>query len=149
VTAIGARDTAYGMSQRNVDALLKASNAASAATTVDGRESFLSIFDPEIEWISREGAPDTQGEFHGIEEARQYYRRWASAWAEWRWEIEDVRARGDLVVTRTWVTGRGRGSGLVLDMRLGQIWTFRNGKVVRYEALPSWEEALAAAGIRA
>jgi ketosteroid isomerase-like protein len=80
-------------------------------------------------------------------EAREYYRRWAAAWSEWDWEIEDVRERDDVVVTRTWVTGRGRGSGLVLDMRVGQVWTFRDGKVVRYEALPSWEDALAAAGI--
>jgi ketosteroid isomerase-like protein len=52
-----------------------------------------------------------------------------------------------VIVTRTLATGRGRGSGLELDMRIGQIWTFRNGRVVRYESLPSWEEALAAAGI--
>jgi ketosteroid isomerase-like protein len=27
-------------------------------------------------------------------------------------------------------------------MRIGQIWTFRDGKVIRYEAYPSWESAL-------
>jgi hypothetical protein len=32
-------------------------------------------------------------------------------------------------------------------MRIGQIWTFRDDKVVRYEALPSWELALEAAGL--
>jgi ketosteroid isomerase-like protein len=130
-----------------VETLLNASRAASAAATVEEREAFLSILDPEIEWISREGAPDVEGEFHGVEEARQYYRRWASAWAEWNWKIEEVRERDDLVVARTWVKGRGRGSGLVLDMRIGQIWTFRDDKVVRYEALPSWELALEAAGL--
>jgi ketosteroid isomerase-like protein len=46
------------------------------------------------------------------------------------------------------VTGRGRESGLILDMRIGQIWTFRGGKVIRYEAVPSWEVALEAAGLR-
>jgi hypothetical protein len=62
-------------------------------------------------------------------------------------EIEEARELGELVVTRTWVTGRGRGSGLVLDMRIGQIWTFRGGKVIRYESRPSWEEALEAVGL--
>ena len=51
------------------------------------------------------------------------------------------------MVTRTWLTGKGRGSGLVLDMRIGQVWTFRDGKIVRYEAFPSWERALNAAGM--
>jgi ketosteroid isomerase-like protein len=135
------------VSQENVARLLEASKAASAGATAKERESFLSILDPEIEWIARGGPPDLQGEFHGIERAREYYARWASAWAEWGWEIEEARGQGNLVVTRTWLTGRGRGSGLVLDMRIGQIWTFRDGKVIRYEALPTWEEALEDAGL--
>jgi ketosteroid isomerase-like protein len=135
------------MSQENVETLLLASRAASAGTTVQEREAFLSILDPEIVWIVRGGPADLQGEFHGIEQAREYYARWASAWAEWSWDIEDLRAQGDVVVTRTWTTARGRGSGLVLDMRIGQIWTFEAGKVVRYEALPTWEEALQAVGL--
>jgi ketosteroid isomerase-like protein len=135
------------MSQENVEVLLSASKAASAGTTVAERESFLSILDPEIAWIVRGGPLDLQGEFHGIDRARDYYARWASAWDEWNWEIEEAREHGDLVVTRTWLTGRGRGSGVVLDMRIGQLWTFRDGKVIRYEALPTWDEALEAGGL--
>ena len=132
----------------NLTALLNASKAANAASSVEERARFLGILDPKVAWIAREGPPDLQGEFHGIEQAREYYARWASAWEEWGWEIEEGREQGDLVVTRTWLTGRGRESGLVLDMRIGQIWTFRAGKVIRYEALPSWEQALEAAGMR-
>src|SRR5262245_39194766 len=135
------------MSRENVEILLRASKAASAGTTVEERESFLSILDPEIAWIVRGGPLDLRGEFHGIDRAREYYARWASAWEEWNWEIEEVREHGDLVVTRTWLTGRGRGSGVVLDMRIGQIWAFGDGKVIRYEALLTWEQALEAAGL--
>jgi ketosteroid isomerase-like protein len=136
------------MSRENVEILLRASTAASAGATVEERESFLSILDSEITWIDRVG-PDIQGEFRGIDRAREYYARWASAWADWDWRIEEAREHGDLVVTRTWLTGRGRGSGLVLDMRIGQVWKFRGGKVVRYEAYPTWQEALEAAGLPA
>ena len=135
------------MSQENVEVLLHASRVASAGRAIEDREAFLSILDPEIDWIAREGPPDMQGEFHGIDQVREYYARWASAWSEWDWEIEEVREHGDLVITRTWLTGRGRGSGLVLDMRVGQIWTFRDGKVVHYEAFTSWERALQAANV--
>lgn len=132
------------MSEANVEILLRASHAASNS---EDRASFLSILDPEIEWIAKVGPPDAQGNFRGIEAARAYYGRWASAWEAWDWEIEEVRASGDLVVTRTRLTGRGRGSGLPIDMRMGQIWRFRDGKVVRYEAVESWERALEVAGL--
>jgi ketosteroid isomerase-like protein len=136
------------VSQENIDILLRASNAASSAATPQERASFLDIFDAEIEWVVRAGPPGFLGHFRGIEAARAYYARWASAWEEWDWEIEETRASGDLVVTRTRATGRGRESGLPIDMRMGQIWWFRDGKVVRYEAVESWEAALAAAGLR-
>jgi ketosteroid isomerase-like protein len=136
------------MSEENVTLLVTASKAANAATSVEERARFLEILDPEVEWITREGPPDLQGEFHGIEQARQFYARWASAWEEWGWEIEEAQERGNLVVTRTWVTGRGQESGLVLDMRIGQMWTFRDGKVIRYQTFPTWQQALEAAGLR-
>ena len=135
------------MSRENLEILLSASKEASTGKTPRDRESFLSILDPEIDWIARGGPPDLQGRFHGIDGARDYYAGWASAWEEWDWEIEDARASDDLVVTRTWLKGRGRGSGLALDMRIGQLWTFRDGKVVRYEAFDSWKQALEAAGL--
>jgi ketosteroid isomerase-like protein len=136
------------MPKKNVEILLAASKAASDGATVEERESFLSILDPEIEWIDQaEGPADLAGEFHGIDEARDYYARWGAAWAEWNWEIQEVRSVEDVVVTRTWVTGRGRGSGLTLDMEIGQIWTFRNAKVVRYDAHGSWAAALEAVGL--
>jgi hypothetical protein len=53
------------MSGKNVKILLEASEAARSGTTVEERETFLSILDPEIEWIAKEGALDTEGEFHG------------------------------------------------------------------------------------
>jgi ketosteroid isomerase-like protein len=135
------------MAEENVDILLRVSKAANEARTPEERASFLSILDPEIEWVSTAGIPDTRGSFHGIDAARQYYASWASAWEEWHWEIEEARASGDLVVTRTRVTGRGRGSGLPIDMRIGQMWRFRDGKVIRYEDAASWEEALKVAGL--
>jgi hypothetical protein len=80
--------------------------------------------------------------------ARDFFTRWASAWQEWNWEIEDTRANREVVVIHTHVTGRGRESGLPIDMRIGPVWWFRGGKVVRYEGVPSWEEALEAAGLQ-
>jgi hypothetical protein len=40
------------------------------------------------------------------------------------------------------------GERVVLDMRIGQMWTFRDGKVIRHQTFPTWEQALEAAGLR-
>jgi hypothetical protein len=43
---------------------------------------------------------------------------------------------------------RGRASGIELDWKsYGQIWTVRNGKIVRVEFVHNREEALEAAGL--
>ena len=59
---------------------------------------------------------------------------------------EEAQEQGNLVVT---LGDRARrGSGSVLDMRIGQMWTFRDGKVIRYQTFPTWEQALESAGLR-
>jgi len=46
------------------------------------------------------------------------------------------------------MSGRGRQSGLVTEAIFGQLYTFRAGRVIRYVAYPSYDEALEAAGLR-
>jgi hypothetical protein len=82
------------MSEENVEVLVNASKAANAATSVEERARFLEILDPEVEWITREGPPDLQGEFHGIEQVRQFYARWASAWRSRRCRRRTSRSCG-------------------------------------------------------
>jgi ketosteroid isomerase-like protein len=43
--------------------------------------------------------------------------------------------------------GRGKGSGVEVEERHGQIWTFREGKVIRHATYPNLDEALEAAGL--
>jgi ketosteroid isomerase-like protein len=43
--------------------------------------------------------------------------------------------------------GRGRGSGAETEMRLAQLWTFRDGRPVRMVAYLDPDEGLAAAGL--
>jgi ketosteroid isomerase-like protein len=52
---------------------------------------------------------------------------------------------GDVVIVSVRITGRGRGSGAPLDVRLAPLWELRKGKVIRGEVYRSPEEARAAA----
>jgi ketosteroid isomerase-like protein len=105
------------------------------------------FFDPDIEWdASRFGdvVPDLAGVYHGHDGVRAFWRRWLSAWRDLEFEVEDVLDVGDEEVLllirdqRQW----GRHTGIVTESpSYAQVYTFRDGKVVRYRQYPSWEEA--------
>jgi ketosteroid isomerase-like protein len=136
------------MSRENVEILLRASEQSLAAERPQDREVFFEFLSPDVEWdASRDVVLDVQGVYHGVEGVRDYFVRWASAWEDWRWEYEELRPHGDQVLARIRLRARGRHSGLTLDRSFGQLWTFRDGRAIRYEAFPSWEEALEAAGL--
>jgi ketosteroid isomerase-like protein len=56
--------------------------------------------------------------------------------------------RGDQVVVILRLAGMGKGSGSKVAMRAADIWTVKDGKVVRLVGYPVASEALEAAGLR-
>jgi len=44
--------------------------------------------------------------------------------------------------------GRGKASGAEVNIELFQLWTFRDGKIIRGQGFFDREEALEAAGLR-
>ena len=115
-------------------------------------ERAFDFYDPEIEWDASHGlefAPDLAGVYHGHEGVRTYWRRWLSAWSELRFEVEDVRDAGDEVVAliRNQVQ-TGRHSGIETEMPpYALVFTFRDGKVVRWTSYLDQESALRAVGL--
>ena len=60
--------------------------------------------------------------------------------------IDKALDRGERVVALAWIRGRGRTSGVDVDAQVGTVFTFRDGKIIRYE-LTDKREALEAAGL--
>jgi hypothetical protein len=58
-----------------------------------------------------------------------------------------VAAAGERYLVLLHITGHGPGSGVSIDLRIGQVWTLRDGLVWRADAYPTQEEARAAAGL--
>jgi ketosteroid isomerase-like protein len=115
-------------------------------------ERAFAFYDPEIEWDSsemEETIPDIAGVYRGHEGVRAFWRRWLSSWKDIEFEIEDLRDAGDDVVAlvstqRQW----GRHSGIATELPpWGMVFTFRDGKVVRWRQYPDQESALEAVGL--
>ena len=121
------------------------------AALVDG-ELDLELADPEIEWdASRltEMLPDLAEIYRGHEGVRTYWRRWFGAWKDLQFEIEDVLDAGEDVVVlirnqRQW----GRHTGICTELPpYAQVFTMRDGKIVRWRTFPDQMSALKAVGL--
>jgi len=121
------------------------------AALVDG-ELDLELADPQIEWdASRltEMLPDLAEIYRGHEGVRTYWRRWFGAWKDLQFEIEDVLDAGEDVVVlirnqRQW----GRHTGICTELPpYAQVFTMRDGKIVRWRTFPDQMSALKAVGL--
>jgi ketosteroid isomerase-like protein len=62
-------------------------------------------------------------------------------------EIYELTDAGDQVVASITNRGRGKRSGVEVSWDIWQVWSLRDGKVVRGQAFTNREEALEAAGL--
>jgi uncharacterized protein len=60
-------------------------------------------------------------------------------------EAEDFIDAGDSVVVIARISGRGRESGLEMEIHVAHLWTVRDGQVVRGDVYRTADEALEAA----
>jgi ketosteroid isomerase-like protein len=130
------------MSQENVEVIVRAFEVARTDP-----ESFLTFCDPEIEWDESRFMPEPRL-YHGHDGVREFWRGWAGTWEDFEAEVEQAIDAGDeAVVVHVRIAGRGRASGAPVALRFGQVWTVRDGKIVRMLTFPTFAEALEAVGL--
>jgi ketosteroid isomerase-like protein len=79
---------------------------------------------------------------------RAALRDWFEAWESIAYlPTEMIDAGGDEVLALVRVTARGRASGAEVSYEHGQLWTLRDGRVVRMRVFSDHDEALRAAGL--
>jgi|SRR5215211_3126244 len=130
------------VSQENVDAVRQ----IFAVWREEGSPLPSGLLDSEIEWVNPPDAVE-RGTRQGIDAfsaaADSLDESFEDAWAE----IDEILDAGDRVIILATLRGRGRGSGLDIERRQGYIWTFRDGKAIRFEWFNSPDAALIAAGV--
>ena len=77
------------------------------------------------------------------------YKRWNEAWEEGaETTLDEVIGDGDRVFVAARFRASGRASGVEVDTRLYEVYTVRDGKVLRIDEYATRDEALEAAGLR-
>src|SRR5436189_5204388 len=143
------------MSQEDVEMVRAATEAVKnpegIALLARGELDFTFI-DPEIEWDAtgaRDLVPDLADVYWGHEGVRTYWRRWLEAWRDVEFDVEDYLDAGDEIVVlicnqRQW----GRYTGIASEVPpYAMVYTFRDGKVVRFRVFPDPDKALKAVGL--
>ena len=109
-------------------------------------EALLDLFDPEIE-VRTSAELINPGPYYGRAGFLEWARQWNEAWESFVNAAEEIVPVGERhVVARVHQTGRGRGSGVDVEMKLGYMYEMgREGRCVHLALYPSFEAAIAAA----
>ena len=134
------------MSQANVEIVKRGIDAFNRRDV----EALADVVTPDFEWFP--ALPSTvEGErfsgYHGREGIETYFEDVRVTWEGLRVLGNEFRDRGDSVLVLGRADGRGRGSGVEVDIPLGIVYDFRDGKISRVRTYLDHDEALRAAGL--
>ena len=139
------------MSQENVEIVRRIYDAINQGLSPTGAEAvdlFLEVFDPDVVLEQWAALPGTGGVFNGYEGMLTGWRELTESLDEIRFVIDRYVETGDILVFAVHAHARGRESHVDVDLRLGHLFDLRDRRVVRWAAYASFDEALAAAGLR-
>ncbi len=110
----------------------------------DFRETGL--YDPLIVFVMRPQFPDA-GTYLGTEAVAEYMRSFLEPWEQLTIEATEMIEAGDSAVVAVTQSGVGGGSGAATELRYFHVWTFRGGKVIRFETVRERADAFETAGL--
>ena len=101
------------------------------------------VYADEFEWGWSTEFPGIDGVYHDTKTPNPRLQTWLGPWDSWRCEAEDFLTCGEFVVVLTRYRGRGRASGVEVDVEGAHVWKLRDGKAVRLEVIADRKLALA------
>jgi ketosteroid isomerase-like protein len=134
------------MSRENVEIVRELYDAAARRDAA----AVFALYDPEVELDASGitlGGLIGQPVRHGHEGVRSYLHDLHEAWDDLDYDLEELIPAGEQVISFITRRGRGRSSGIAVEMSYAIVWTLREGRIVRLVWFPSHEEALKALGL--
>ena len=133
------------MSQENLDALRRGFEHVTRTGKL-----LREYFRPDLVWdtttLASAGGLNL-GTWIGVDDANRWLAEWTEGFENWSIDIEEVVDAGDQVVTLARQHAKARHGGPEVEMRLAQVWTFRDGLIARMEMYSDRAEALEAVGL--
>jgi ketosteroid isomerase-like protein len=131
------------MSRENVDRLQEMFDAFNRGEF----EAALKEVHPAIALHPAITELDVQTSYHGREEVKQFFETISEAWESYTVEREEtIEVPGErLLIVERW-RARGR-DGIQFDFQLTDLYTFRNGVVIRIDGFANRSAALEAVGL--
>jgi ketosteroid isomerase-like protein len=126
-------------------------NVALVQRAIGDLEALFELFDEEIVWDStayeRPQFPEFSGVRRGKQTVTRNIRSYVGAWQDFTLAVEETIDGGNSVVLGVHETMRGRTSGVPIEHRYFQVWTFREGRIIRGASFTSKADALASLGL--
>ena len=130
------------MSEGNVEIVRRGFAAINRGDT----DAVLADMDAAIEWYPTDDFVDI-GPFQGHDGVRELMEFVLRTFEEYALEPEELMDAGDMVVAPVHQAGRGKDSGVGVDVRYILVFTLRGGKCTRVDSYYDRAEALRAAGL--
>ena len=131
------------MAQENVEAFRR----GMAAYNRGDWDAALANLDPNVEFDLTRAAPDGKT-YRGYEGVRAFWGMLRDVFGDFRIDAEEIIDCGDMVFSRVRLRSVGKASGVRTQDVLYQIFTAREGRVIRVEYFRDRSDALEAVGLR-
>jgi ketosteroid isomerase-like protein len=133
------------MSQENVEIVLRGIEAFNRGDM----DALRAIVAPDFEYVTSGTIPGLTGAYHGLDDFEQrFFEPFWSAFDDTRYEVHEMIDADDRVLVSQTIHGRGKQSAVEVAYDTWQVWTLRDGKVVRGQGFTSRGPALEAVGLR-
>ena len=109
-------------------------------------ELLAEIYDPGAEWMAAREDPDADTH-RGRDAIQAYITKWVGAFEDVELRAAEIVDAGDKVFAWIHFSGRGAASGVPVELKQAQVWSFSGEQVVRVEEYFDRAEGLAAAGL--
>jgi uncharacterized protein len=131
------------MSQENVEVVRNAFDAFSRGDI----EGVLRLCDESILITQPQELPGVSPHQHGHSGVLEAFRIWPEQWDDYRIEILRTADLGDYVLVTTRTSGRGKQSGVEVEMDISFVFMVQDEKIVEMQIFMREDQALEAAGL--
>ena len=131
------------MSRENIE-IIRASYAAWGNRDLD---TLLDLWHPEIEFRTSGLFPDLEPIYRGHQGMRSFWEAMLAPWESFHLDVERIVEGDECAAAAIRFRARGRGSGVLTDLRQGHAVRVKDGRIAKASAHATFEEALEAAGL--